>query len=186
MLPESGFLCTQLKNELGKHTGSKWAKPLITTKQTAPRTAGRWGEEPSSLLSCRGFYPLKMGGYQHGVQTDVVFSQWPCSIIYISPCPIGSQGWKHPISLIVSLPFSPHKLSHRGFGMNVPLGVGALPRVNKACGDVTPWSPSATNINQWPQRRRHRSPQTLINGHSKEGTEAHAPPPTTCVNILPQ
>jgi len=48
---------------------------------------------------------------------------------------------KSHISLIVSLPFFSGKLSHRGLGIHVPLGVGTLPIVNKACGDVTPWSP---------------------------------------------
>ena len=49
-------------------------------------------EESPSLLSHKDFYPLKMGGYQRGVQKDVVFSHWPCSVTCISPCPIGVLG----------------------------------------------------------------------------------------------
>ena len=60
MLLESGFLFTQPKNELLKHTGSKQAV-FIIGKQIAPRTAGR-EKSPLSPLSYRGFYPLKMGG----------------------------------------------------------------------------------------------------------------------------
>ena len=66
---------------------------FIKGKQIAPRvTGGGWGEEPPfSLLSYRGFYSLKLGGgYQRGVQRDVVFSHWPYSVTHISPCPIRS------------------------------------------------------------------------------------------------
>ena len=65
---------------------------------------------------------------------------------------------------MVSLPFSSPKLSHRGLGITVHLGVGTLPIVREACGDVTPWSPQATK---------------LINSRIKECIEAHAPPLTT-------
>ena len=65
------------------------------------------------------------------------------------------QGWKSPVGLTVSLSFSSHKLSHRGLGINIQLALGTLPKVNKACGDVTPWSPEATNVNQWPYQRMH-------------------------------
>ena len=61
------------------------------------------------------------------------------------------------VGLMVSLPFSSGKWSHRGLGINVHLGIGALPVVNRACGDVTPWSPK---------------PQMLINDHIKDCTEA--------------
>lgn len=87
------------------------------------------------------FNPLKMGGYQCGVQKNVVFSHWPCPVTYISPCPIGFQGWKCPVRLMVSLPFSSCKLSRKGLGIHVHLGIGTLSTVNKAYGDVAPWSP---------------------------------------------
>ena len=71
-----------------------------------------------------GFLPLALPKYLKGV-----------------PVQKGSQGQECPISLMVSLSFSSHKLNHREIGINVHLGIGALPVVNKACGDVTPWSP---------------------------------------------
>ena len=67
------------------------SKVFITRKQKAPRAAGRGEKSPSSRLSYRGFYPLKMGGYHRGVQ-KWVFSHWPCPVTYISPCPIGVLG----------------------------------------------------------------------------------------------
>ena len=45
------------------------------------------------------------------------------------------------LSLLVSLSFFSSKLSHRALGISVPLGVGTPSIGNKACGDVTPWSP---------------------------------------------
>ena len=117
-------------------------KSLLKGKQIAPRVAGTEERSPLSLLSYRSFNSLKLGGgYQRGVQKDVVFSHWPYSVTHISPCPIGSWDGNVPVSLIVSLSFSSLKLSHRGLGINVHLGVGTLPIVSKACGDVTPWSP---------------------------------------------
>ena len=92
MLPESGFLFTQLKNELCEHTGSKQAKSLLQESKKLPGLLGRGRRAPHSLFFCRGFYPLKMGGHQHGGQKDVVFSHWPCSITSISPDPIGVLG----------------------------------------------------------------------------------------------
>ena len=68
MLLESRFLFTQPKNELHEHTGVKQTV-FIIGKQIAPK-----GEEPPSLLSYRGFYPLRIGEYQRGVQKDVDFS----------------------------------------------------------------------------------------------------------------
>ena len=87
MLLESGFLFTQPKKEFHEHTGSEQAKSLL---QEASSSQGCWerGEEPPFLLSYRGFYPLKMGG----VQKDVVFSHWPCSVTCVSLCPIGVLG----------------------------------------------------------------------------------------------
>ena len=52
------------------HGAEKWtswthrqqaSKVFITEEQTAPRTAGRGKKNPPSLLSFRGFHPLKMG-----------------------------------------------------------------------------------------------------------------------------
>ena len=83
-----------------------------------------------------------MGGYQHGVQKDVVFL--PLALLNYLYQSISNKGfgeWNCPVGLMVPLPFSSHKLSHMGLGINVHLGVGTLPIVNKSCGDVTPWSP---------------------------------------------
>ena len=56
MLPESGFLFTELKNELREHTGSKQAKVFLTGKQRAPSTdPGRGRKSPPSYCSW-GFY----------------------------------------------------------------------------------------------------------------------------------
>ena len=60
---------------------------------------------------------------------------------------------------MVSLLFSSYKLSHRWLGIHVQLGIGTLPIVNKAGGDITPWSPKT---------------QMLIYGHIKDCIEAHA------------
>ena len=94
IIPESGFLFMGSKNEFREHPGSKQAsKVFIKGKQTAPRAAGSGEKSPLSLLSYRVFYSWKLGGgYQRGVQRDVVFSHWPYSITYISPCPIGLLG----------------------------------------------------------------------------------------------
>ena len=89
MLLESWLLFVLSKNELHEHTSSK--QVFITGKQRAPMAAVRGEKSPSSLLSYSSFYPLKMGGgvvYQRAVQKDVVFSQWPCPVTYISPCAI--------------------------------------------------------------------------------------------------
>ena len=121
MLPESGFLFTQSKNELCRHTGSKQAKCLLKESKLLPGLLG--GGRRGPLLSYRGFYPLKIGaGYQPGVQKDVVFSYWPCSITYICPCPVGVLGVEMSCCLIVSLPFSSRKLNHRRSGINIHLG----------------------------------------------------------------
>ena len=69
------------------------SKVFIIGTQIAPRAPGSGEKSPRSLLSYRGFYPLKTGGgYQHGVQKDVVFSYWPCPVTYISLCPVGFLG----------------------------------------------------------------------------------------------
>ena len=84
MLPESGFLFAQPKNEPHEHTGSKQAKSSLQKSKQLPGQLGR-GEKnsPPTPLSSWGFYPLKMGGYQHGVQKDVVSPIGPCPVIYL-------------------------------------------------------------------------------------------------------
>ena len=91
LLPESRFLFKQLENELHEHTGSKQAKSLLKESKQLPGLLGGGGP-PHPAFSYRGFNPLKMGGYQCGVQKDVVFSHWPCPVTYISPCPTGVLG----------------------------------------------------------------------------------------------
>ena len=59
MLPASGFLFTQLKNEFYEHTASKQVKSLLQDSTQLPGQAGR-GKKSPLLLSYRGFYPLKM------------------------------------------------------------------------------------------------------------------------------
>ena len=49
------------KNELCKHTGSKQAKALFQESKQLPGQTRRGKKSPPSLLSSRGFYPLKMG-----------------------------------------------------------------------------------------------------------------------------
>ena len=79
----------QPKNELCEHIGSKQAKYYRKAGNTQDSWEG--GEEPPHCL-IGVFNPLKMGGYQLGVQKDVVFSHWPYPITYISLCPIGVLG----------------------------------------------------------------------------------------------
>ena len=115
------------------------------SKQIAPRAAGTGEKSPHLLWSHRGFYPLKMrGGDQYGVQKGVVFFHWPCLVTCISPCPVGvlrvEISHKSHVGFFFLL-FSSQKLGHRGLRINVHLGVGTLPIVNKACGNVKPWSP---------------------------------------------
>ena len=64
---------------------------FITGKQIAPRGSGR-GEKSSTLYCLIGFLSLKDGGFQRGVQKDVVFSHWPCLVTCISPCPVRVLG----------------------------------------------------------------------------------------------
>ena len=59
---------------------------------------------------------------------------------------------------MVSLPFSSHKLSLRGLGIHVHLGVGTLPTVNKACGDVTPGALKPQIFINNRIKEMHRSP----------------------------
>ena len=66
---------------------SQQAKFLL--KET-PRAAGRGKKTPPFSIVLQRFLSLKGGEkHQNGVQKDVVFSHWLCSITYISPCPIG-------------------------------------------------------------------------------------------------
>ena len=83
MLLESRFLFMRSKNELHEHTGSK--QSLYYRK--AKSTQGCWegGEGPPLSIVLQGFYPLKMGGYPHGVQKDVFspigLAQLPTSVL---------------------------------------------------------------------------------------------------------
>ena len=61
---------------------------------------------------------------------------------------------------MVSLPFSSHKLSHRGLGINVHLGIGTLPIVNNPVGLLLSGA---------------LKPQRLINGRIEGCIEAQAP-----------
>jgi len=60
--------------------------------------------------------------------SPIGLGQLPLSVLVQLPLSVES-----PESLKVSLPFSSHKLSCRELGINVQLGVGPLPIVNKAC-----------------------------------------------------
>ena len=84
------------------------------------------------------------------------FSPIDMAQLHIGPYPIGVLGCKCPVGM-VSLPFSSHKLSHRGLGINVHLGIGTLPIVNKPMDMLLLGA---------------LMPQMLINSHIKE---AHAP-----------
>ena len=65
MLPESGFLFTESKNELREHIRSKQAKSLLQESKQLPGLLGG-GEEPPSLLSHKDFYLLHMGSTNVG------------------------------------------------------------------------------------------------------------------------
>lgn len=91
MLLESRVLLSELKEELQEHSGSRQAK---SSSQESKQLSGQLGgeEELPSLLSYRGFYPLKMGGTNMGSRKMWFFSHWLCPITYIHPCPIGILG----------------------------------------------------------------------------------------------
>ena len=61
MLPESGFLFTQSKNELCEHTGSKQAKSLLQESKYLPGLLGG-GRRAPLLYSLIGVLSLKDGG----------------------------------------------------------------------------------------------------------------------------
>ena len=116
------------------------SKIFTSGKQISPRPAGRGEKSTHSLLSYRGFYPLKMGGVPTWGPERCVFL--PLALLNYLCQSLSNRsfrGWKCPLNLMVSFPFSSNKL--RGLGNNVHLGIGTHPIVNKACGDVTPWSP---------------------------------------------
>ena len=74
----------QLNNELREHTGSKQAKSLLQeSKQLSGQLGG--GAESPSLLSHRGFYPLKMGGTNMGSRkmwfSPIDLAQLPISVL---------------------------------------------------------------------------------------------------------
>ena len=137
--------CSRSRRMNFTNTQVESKQSLYYRKANSSQDSWDGGEEPAFSIVLQGFLSLKDGGgYQHGVQKNVVFSYLPCLITYVSPCPIGVLGVKmfHPVSLMVSLPFFSHKLSHRVLGINVHLGIGTLPIiVNKVCGNVTLWSP---------------------------------------------
>ena len=66
MLPEFRDLFMELKNEPQEHMGSKQTKSLLQESKQLPGQAGRGEKSPPSLLSHRGFYPLKMEGTNMG------------------------------------------------------------------------------------------------------------------------
>ena len=82
MLPESSFSFRQQKNELGEHTGSKQAKSLLQESKQLPGQAGSGEKSPHSLLSYRGFYPLRMEG------TNVGSRKMWFSAIGLAPLPV--------------------------------------------------------------------------------------------------
>ena len=88
MLPESGFLFTEPKNELREHTGGQASQVFITGEQTAPSTDWEGEEESPFTLFYGGFYFLRMGVPTWGL--DIVpVSDWPCPAPYSQPYPIG-------------------------------------------------------------------------------------------------
>ena len=127
-------------------------KSLLKESKQLPGLLGG-GEELPSLLSYRDFYLLKVGkGINRGVPER-------CSFLPLTLFNYLYQSLSNRV--LIALVF--RKLSHRGLGINVHLGGGTLPIVTKACGYVTPWSPSATNVNQGPYQRMHQSPCTYTN-----------------------
>ena len=62
MMPESAFLFMAMEEWTLQTHRQQASKVFIKEKQIAPRTAGMGEKSPCSLLSYRGFYPLKMGG----------------------------------------------------------------------------------------------------------------------------
>ena len=87
LIAESGFLFTAVQERTWQTHRQQASKVFIKGKQMAPRDVGR-GEEPPSLLSLRDF-PLKG---EERLQKDVVYSHWPCSVTFVSPCPVGALG----------------------------------------------------------------------------------------------
>ena len=112
-------------------------------QRKANSSQGCWegGEEPPPPIVLNRVLSLKGGG-QVPTWGPERCGFLPLALLNYPYQPLsnsGSSGWECPVSLTVSLLFSSRKLSHRGLGINVHLGVGTLPRVNKACGDATPW-----------------------------------------------
>ena len=75
---------SQRMNSVNTQEASK--QSLYSREANSSQDSWGGGRKASlSLLSFRGFYSLKMGGgYECGVQKDVVFAHWPCSITYQS------------------------------------------------------------------------------------------------------
>ena len=64
-----------------------------------------------------------------------------CPVTYVSPCPIRALGVEMSPRSQGFFALLVRQTESQGLEINVPLGVGPLPTVNKACGDVAPWSP---------------------------------------------
>ena len=158
-------------NFANTQAASKQAKSLLQESRQLLGQLGRERRVPLSIVS-QGVLSLKDGGCQCGVQKDVVFSHGPRPVTHISPCPVGVLGVETSCKFYgFSVLLFPQTESpffsflfyqlRSGLEVKVPLGVGTRPVVNQACGDVTPWSPQATNVNQQPHQILHRSPMLL-------------------------
>ena len=85
ILPEFRFLFMQPKNELW-NTQAASKQNLYYKKTNSSQDSWEGGEEPPSLLSYRGFYPLKMGVTNVGYRKMWVFfligfAQLPISVL---------------------------------------------------------------------------------------------------------
>ena len=105
MLPESGFVVTELKNELRRHTGNKQATSLLQESKQLPgqihththththiHTLIYWGgRRKSPLLYCSlEVFISERQEYQRGIWISVLFSIGLAQFIYISPHLIGT------------------------------------------------------------------------------------------------
>ena len=72
-----------------KNTQTASKQSLYYRKANSSQDSQEGENESLSLLSHRGFYPLKMGVTNMGSRKMCFFSHWPCPLPMISPCPIG-------------------------------------------------------------------------------------------------
>ena len=122
------------------------SKIFIAGKQIAPRAAGR-GEKSPAPIVLWGFLSFNDVGGTNWVSFKDVGGPKRCFLllalldyIYQSLSNRGVRGRNVPFNFLWFLcPFL--LLSHRGLGINDHLGIGTFPIENKACGDVTLWSP---------------------------------------------